>query len=587
MQLLEGDCLIRLKGLKDSSVDSIVTDPPAGISFMGKSWDTDKGGRDNWIKWMSEVATECKRVLKPGGHAFVWAIPRTSHWTATAWENAGFEIRDVVAHVFGSGFPKSLSIGKAVDKIQGNEREDLGLSENHRTLKETNCMVGEPHSGNGHITKGTSKWEGWGTALKPAREDWLLMRKPLEKGLTVALNVLKYGTGGINIEQSRVLTPDDEARKQKILAGEVVCNAFCDKHGLYPSSLDDMLSFSQQQLLDFYQHIFSELGLNSISYKDLLRSLVEIDYKKCTQLLGVPYDCGRLVKRGDGCVSERQEFLSFQAYYPTLYRFYDEYTQRILVCDQDVFPLNSDVQSDILHFLSSKENNLLDNNPRLAFFVVLIAYNLLVNNNLHNHYTTCKNKKQMGRFPSNLIHDNSEEVRECFPESKSGAKKANQENYNHDGKEFVATLGASVNEYQASSGNASRFFKSIVYVAKASKSERNRGCEELEDKFRAGLAGADRDTDKPLDDVSERFRTQPAKNNHPTVKPIALMEYLIKMVTPKGGTVLDPFMGSGSTGVACIKNGFDFIGIDMTPEYIEIAKARIAEAEKEINNKLL
>ena len=174
-----------------------------------------------------------------------------------------------------------------------------------------------------------------------------------------------------------IITPDDEARKQRSLAGEVVCNAFYDKHKFYPSSVYDILSFSQQQLLDFFQHIFSGLGLSSISYKDLLLSLVEIDYKKCTQLLGVPYDCGRLVKNGNEYVSEREEFLSFQSYYPTLYRFYDEYTQKILVCDQDVLPLHSDVQSDILRFLSSKKNNLLDTNPRLVFLVVLIAYNLL------------------------------------------------------------------------------------------------------------------------------------------------------------------------------------------------------------------
>ena len=217
-----------------------------------------------------------------------------------------------------------------------------------------------------------------------------------------------------------IITPDDKAQKQRILAGEVVCNAFCDKYKLYPSSVYDILSFSQQQLLDFFQHIFSELGLSSISYKELLHSLVEIDYKKCTQLLGVPYDCGRLVRNGNEYVCERQEFLSFQAYYPTLYRFYDKYIQKILVCDQDVFPLHSDVQSDILRFLSSKKNNLLDNNPRLVFLVVLIAYNLLVNNNLHNHYTTCKNKKGAERFLANLIHNDSDKVRECFSETKSG-----------------------------------------------------------------------------------------------------------------------------------------------------------------------
>ena len=116
-----------LKEMEENSVDSIVTDPPAGISFMGKSWDSDKGGRDKWIEYMTVIAAECLRVLKPGGHALVWAIPRTSHWTATAWENAGFEIRDILAHVFGSGFPKSHNIGKSVDKLQGNEREVLGL----------------------------------------------------------------------------------------------------------------------------------------------------------------------------------------------------------------------------------------------------------------------------------------------------------------------------------------------------------------------------------------------------------------------------------------------------------------------------
>jgi hypothetical protein len=210
--IILGDCLIKLKELDDNSVDSIVTDPPAGISFMGKIWDTDKGGRDNWIKWMQEVATECKRVLKPGGHAFVWTIPRTSHWTATAWENAGFEIRDVVAHIFGSGFPKSLNIGKAVDKLQGNERETVGEHPNPAGNKAGGnslnmSAVGMPETA--ILTKGTSAWEGWGTALKPAREDWILMRKPLEKGLTVAENCLKWGTGGINIDESRVETSDN------------------------------------------------------------------------------------------------------------------------------------------------------------------------------------------------------------------------------------------------------------------------------------------------------------------------------------------------------------------------------------------
>jgi hypothetical protein len=187
-----------------------------------------------------------------------------------------------------------------------------------------------------------------------------------------------------------------------------------------------------------------------------------------------------------------------------------------------------------------------------------------------------------GRFPANLIHDNSEEVRECFPESTSGAKKANQENYNHEGKEFVATLGASVNEYQASSGNASRFFKSIVYVPKASKSERNKGCEELEVKQTMGGGGLGLTSDYSRQAASAYGSVKaPANNNHPTVKPIALMEYLIKMVTPVGGIVLDPFAGSGSTLVAAKQNGFQYIGIEMTEEYIPIIEARLKGIKKD------
>lgn len=265
MKIIQGDCLEKLKELDDNSIDSIVTDPPAGISFMGKSWDSDKGGRDSWIAWMCEVATECKRVLKPGGHAFVWAIPRTSHWTATAWENAGFEIREVVAHIFGSGFPKSLSIGKAVDKLQGNEREVVGVKSYPRegttpvTRKATSIMR---QGKNGNVgqdsnieTKGKSPWEGWGTALKPAREDWILMRKPLEKGLSIAENCLKWGTGGINIDESRVEAGEDHKKNatrhtNKIYRGgfnDSPINSEAHELGRFPANL--ILSWGENEYI--------------------------------------------------------------------------------------------------------------------------------------------------------------------------------------------------------------------------------------------------------------------------------------------------------------------------------------------------
>lgn len=118
--LLQGDCLEVLKELPDNSVDSLVTDPPAGISFMSKAWDEDKGGRKQWIAWMAEVMTECLRVMKPGAHGLVWSLPRTAGWTSTALEDAGFEVRDAITHCFGSGFPKSRDLFKNdfQDKIE-------------------------------------------------------------------------------------------------------------------------------------------------------------------------------------------------------------------------------------------------------------------------------------------------------------------------------------------------------------------------------------------------------------------------------------------------------------------------------------
>jgi DNA modification methylase len=228
-QLFHGDCLEVMAGMEDNSIDSIVCDPPAGISFMGKKWDGDKGGRNAWIAWMASIAAECLRVLKPGGHAFVWALPRTSHWTATAWEDAGFEVRERVAHIFGSGFPKSLNVGKAIDKAAGAEREVVGVREDFAARAPKNNFdqfSATNPSENGINTRSfaqkmgqltapatpeAQQWDGWGTALKPAMEDWWLFRKPLAER-TVAANVLEWGTGGINVDGCRVGTDDNMAR---------------------------------------------------------------------------------------------------------------------------------------------------------------------------------------------------------------------------------------------------------------------------------------------------------------------------------------------------------------------------------------
>jgi DNA modification methylase len=206
-EVITGDCLDVLRGMADNSIDAIVTDPPAGIAFMGKEWDKHKGGRSQWIEWMTAVMSECSRVLKPGGHALVWALPRTAHWTATAVEDAGLEIREKCYHIFGSGFPKSLDVGKAIDKAAGVEREVIGVdSTKYRRDNNGNNTYAAHVGQSGNITAPTTpaarQWDGWGTALKPAVEEWILARKPLIG--TVAQNVQEWGTGGINIDGCRV-----------------------------------------------------------------------------------------------------------------------------------------------------------------------------------------------------------------------------------------------------------------------------------------------------------------------------------------------------------------------------------------------
>lgn len=209
--LYHGDCLDVLAEIPDASADAIVTDPPAGISFMGKDWDGNLGHRDRWIAWLAERMTQATRVLKPGGHALVWALPRTSGWTQIALEDAGLEVRDQIHHIFGQGFPKSLDVSKAIDKAAGAERKVVGKSP-FASRKPNGTWIGSVYGDEPVHRQGPSvtapatdeavQWSGWGTALKPAHEVWWLARKPLAR--TVAANVLEYGTGGLNIDACRV-----------------------------------------------------------------------------------------------------------------------------------------------------------------------------------------------------------------------------------------------------------------------------------------------------------------------------------------------------------------------------------------------
>lgn len=206
-KVIQGDCLEVLRTLPDCSVDAVVTDPPYGLSFMGKRWDYDVPSVEVWA--------ECLRVLKPGGHLLAFAGTRTQHRMAVRIEDAGFEIRDMIAWVYGSGFPKSLDVSKAIDKAAGAEREKVrvapravtsgtmaGSSDTRPWIEKSRELGYHEVAGPIPATEAASQWQGWGTALKPALEPITVARKPLEG--TVAANVLRHGTGGLNIDGCRV-----------------------------------------------------------------------------------------------------------------------------------------------------------------------------------------------------------------------------------------------------------------------------------------------------------------------------------------------------------------------------------------------
>jgi site-specific DNA-methyltransferase (adenine-specific) len=367
-----------------------VTDPPAGISFMGKLWDTDHGHRDKWVQAFAAIFAECIRVLKPGTHGFVWALPRTSHWTTTALEDAGFEIRDVVTHHFGSGFPKSLNLGN-----------------------------------------------GWGTALKPATEHWILVRKPLSEK-NVAANVERWGVGGINVDGGRVGT-----------GGPTY---------IQPRPTSDRNSASWKK----GNHVPFHYGENGGRWPPNL-------------------------------------VLSHSA-----------------ACNDQCAPDCPVAEMD-------RQSGERDSRPVR---------------------------------PENVGVSGSGESRGLFGN------------------------GSTVQSAHYDHGTASRFFPRFRYCAKASRGEREAGLEGERKERWSSFDGQYAEGRNPQTGERTGNYDRTSTNHHPTVKPTSLMAWLVTLICPPGGLVLDPFTGSGTTGVACVKEARDFIGIEQDPEYAEIARARITHEQR-------
>jgi site-specific DNA-methyltransferase (adenine-specific) len=497
------DNLYILKTYPDNYFDAVVTDPPYGLGkepnaaelmqdwiefgyhevkgtgFMGKEWDAFVPQPVFW--------KEVFRVLKHGGHVLSFFGTRTYDWGVMSMRFAGFEVRDCIQWLYGSGFPKSHNIGKAIDKMDGNDREVIEGRQSASSLGNKKTMDGGIANKNYKFTKGNSEWEGWGTALKPANEPIVLARKPLEKGLSVAENILKWGVGGINIDSSRIGFKDDADYKE---------------------------STQKNQHADF-------------GTKPMTNNNVYGDYSMVQPKNYEPtgrFPANIILTHHPEC--ECKGTKKVKSHNP----------------DNKCNNVGFNPSGDKLY----GKGNGITNNKGYA----------------ENGEETIEDWECHSDCPIRILDEQSG----VSKSGKNAVRTSDGFNENAYGKGIGVKAGQNNGEY-GDKGGASRFF----YVAKASKSERNKGLDGFETKQTTGGGGTYNE------EAGAKYGSIKAegKNFHPTVKPIKLMQYLVKMVTPPNGIVLDPFCGSGTTGIACKIEGFDFLGIEQDAEYFKIAKARI------------
>jgi DNA modification methylase len=503
-KIFVGNNIELLKKYPDNFFDSIVTDPPYGLGkepnaeemlqawittgylevkgsgFMGKEWDAFIPQPIFW--------KEVFRVLKHGGHVVSFFGTRTYDWGVMSMRLAGFEIRDCIQWIYGSGFPKSHNISIALDKMQGAEREIISETFRGKNAGKKSGIMGETVSRvdvkTAPSTDQAKEWEGWGTALKPANEPIVLARKPLEKGLTIAENVLKWGVGAMNIDASRIGHNEEQkfTNREQRKEGWNMDNCGFDSTNNHTASADPSGRFPSNVILTHHPECEC-LGLKKVKGSS------------CS-----PEDVG---KGREGNHSNG---------------IYGEKSSKITVSHTD-----------------------------------------------ENGEETIENWNCHEDCPIKVLDEQSGETRSSGQGGHTGLTFHGQE-YKKSGNE---------NKYPQDTGGASRFF----YVAKASKSERNFGLNGFEEKTSGALNFRNPESSGRSEDAPSVEKmgglTQKRTNHHPTVKPVKLMQYLVRMITPEGGTVLDPFSGSGTTGVACKIDGFNFVGLELSEEYAAIAQQRI------------
>ena len=538
------DCIEGMKQLEDNSVDSIVTDPPYELGFMGKSWDA------SGIAYNVEMWKEAFRVLKPGGYLLSFGGTRTYHRMACAIEDAGFEIRDQIQWVYGSGFPKSLNIGKAIDKLQGNERIEVGLNPNARNGG-GNVQIVQKRKDD-ILTKGTSEWEGWGTALKPANEPICVARKPLGEK-TVAENVLKWGTGGINIDDCRVgfINDEDEfesknKNQHSKYPNSVMRNSA--KNGIYHQDKREPEDYTAQGRFpanvihdgsDEVLELFPDTNpskTNLVSNKGSIWGSTNTD-KEIRGHNDLGGSAARFFYCAKASKSERNAGLDGK--FNTLeIVLKDVCNNNILWTEKNIILEETKVRQLVDTGKSLKkviEEYGIQTSEEIDLNIILFG-KLILEKYLMDTKYTIKMGTNLIIYQQilNWLHPYiiNEHIQDVFSKMMDG------------GSIVVNVINSNILE--------------IIMNEKV------------------GLVlGASPVVLKMQFIINEKEKF----NIHPTIKPLKLMQYLVRLVTPKGGVCLDPFMGSGTTAVACKKNGFNYLGFDMTKEYVEIAEARIKATE--------
>jgi hypothetical protein len=564
--------------LPDNSVDAIVCDPPYGLSFMGKKWDYDVPSVEIWA--------ECLRVLKPGGHLLAFAGTRTQHRMACRIEDAGFEIRDMIAWVYGSGFPKSLDVSKAIDKVAGAEREVMGRSENGARngsvvgLGSARSMASEFNI-TAPATDAARQWQGWGTALKPALETVTFASKPYtdeqERDIILS-NLIRLEarlwllSSASAAEKNSTSNPSEYGAACGIAqwsAEETTSTraALCDQMGM---SLFELATTTSLSIVSSWRRTLAESwsdgststietrSSTTTDWKTLKFSLSQITaesiIKACSLPGGFSANATTAESHFNASLSLLQSIRTLSATERAMSQAQHEHQgagvkPNLDPCIMARKPLIGTVAANVLAHGTGALN--------IDGCRVATAENL--NGGAYSNgskdlddatsYATGVNAGEFvqptGRWPANLIHDGSSDVVAAFPDSNGSgpARKLNRSAKPEQqgwGMNTTASDVASLRD--AGTGSAARFF----YVAKVSGRERNEGLPD-------GMT-----------------------NIHPTLKPVSLMAYLCRLVTPPGGVVFDPFMGSGSTGKAALREGFGFIGCEMDAAYFAIAQARLA-----------